>query len=60
MNPGRLNPDELLALTGYADASGQILAMHINVVPLTEERCQIVPMVYPGETSPNSTLSPGQ
>lgn len=60
VHPGRLNPDERLALTGYADTSGQIAAMHINVIPLTEERCQIVPMVYPSDSSPNPTVSPGR
>ena len=48
VHPGRLNPDQRLALTGYVDASGQIAAMHINVIPLTEERCQIVPAELPG------------
>jgi hypothetical protein len=60
VHPGRLDPDERLALTGYADASGQTAAMHINVIPLTEERCQTVPMVYPSDSSPNPTVSPGR
>lgn len=60
VHPGRLNPDERLALTGYADTSGQIAAMHINVIPLTEERCQIVPMDNSSDSSPNPTVSPGR
>lgn len=60
VHPGRLNPDERLALTGYFDASGQMLPMHINVIPLTEERCPIVPMDYPSDSTPNPTVTPGR
>lgn len=44
IHPDRLAPNERLVLTGYAiDKSGTIGATQLNVVPLNEERCEIVP-----------------
>lgn len=60
VHPGHLDPDERLALTGYADADGQLLATHINVVPLTEERCQIVPMPIRSDRSASPTVPSGR
>ncbi|MEN3613773.1 hypothetical protein AAH979_30010 [Plantactinospora sp. ZYX-F-223] len=60
VHPGRLDPDERLALTAYAmDSSDEVAATQVNIVPLDEERCTIVPLGVPGEST-GPTPTPGR
>lgn len=55
IRPGHLAPDERLALSAYADDPGDIVATHINVVPMSEGRCEIKPMM---QTTTEGTSRP--
>ncbi|MGX7672562.1 hypothetical protein [Plantactinospora sp. DSM 117369] len=60
VHPGRLDTDERLALTAYAmDSSDEVAATQVNIVPLDEERCTIVPLGVPGEST-GPTPTPGR
>lgn len=59
VEPGRLATGERLVLSTYVAENGDTVATHVNLVPIGEERCTIIPM-YSRDGQPDATPTPGR